>query len=319
MERGPQPQSEHHDDFLLGVAAVSASDVWAVGYYDNGPSCCPDAGRALERQRMECRPQPQRGHAHNYLYGVAAVSATDVWAVGYYFNGSARQTLVEHWNGSAWSVVTSAQCGHHQRALWSSSYLCHRCVGCGLLLQRHCMSQTLVEHWDGSSWSVVPSPNLGTTDNELNGVAAVSASDVWAVGYYYERHARPDAGGALERQRLERGPQAPMWAPHNALYGVAAVSANDVWAVGYCPMAARAQTLVEHWNGSAWSVVPSPNVGTTDNDLNGVAAVSASDVWAVGYASMILPDASRAIQPLPAHTHTYSLVYSLVDSHSLLA
>ena len=44
------------------------------------------------------------------------------------------------------------------------------------------------------------------------------------------------------------------------------------------------QTLVEHWNGSAWSVVPSPNVGGSyDNALYGVAAVSANDVWAVGH------------------------------------
>src|SRR5207247_2279435 len=60
--------------------------------------------------------------------------------------------------------------------------------------------------------------------------------------------------------------------------GVAAVSANDVWAVGY----GAPGTLTERWNGTAWSVVPSRNVGTNTNQLNGVAAVSANDVWAVG-------------------------------------
>src|SRR5438552_19193179 len=34
--------------------------------------------------------------------------------------------------------------------------------------------------------------------------------------------------------------------------------------------------------GTCWSVVPSPNVGTSLNYLWGVAAVSANDVWAVG-------------------------------------
>ena len=44
------------------------------------------------------------------------------------------------------------------------------------------------------------------------------------------------------------------------------------------------QTLVEHWNGSAWSVVPSPNApGTRSNSLVSVSAVAANDVWAVGY------------------------------------
>src|SRR5206468_9107024 len=82
-------------------------------------------------------------------------------------------------------------------------------------------------------WEVVSSPNVGTSDNQLRGVAAVSANDVWAVGDY--------SNGTGHQQ-----------------------------------------TLVEHWNGTAWSVVPSPNVGTGHNVLNGVAAVSANDVWAVG-------------------------------------
>jgi hypothetical protein len=54
-------------------------------------------------------------------------------------------------------------------------------------------------------------------------------------------------------------------------------SGDDV-GVGGTPTA----TLIEHWNGTAWSVVPSPTVGTSPY-LNGVTATSASNVWAVGY------------------------------------
>src|SRR5207244_1982808 len=66
---------------------------------------------------------------------------------------------------------------------------------------------------------------------------------------------------------------------------VAAISANDVWAVGdyYNISSVAYQTLVEHWDGSNWSIVPSPNVGSLYNHLYGVAAVSASYIWAVGY------------------------------------
>jgi hypothetical protein len=42
------------------------------------------------------------------------------------------------------------------------------------------------------------------------------------------------------------------------------------------------QTLIEHWNGTQWSVVPSPNL-MGNNLLRGVAIVSANDVWAVGF------------------------------------
>ncbi len=57
---------------------------------------------------------------------------------------------------------------------------------------------------------------------------------------------------------------------------------NDIWAVGFSGSSTLPQTLVEHWNGSQWSIVPSPNVGTNLNSLNGVTVVSANNVWAVG-------------------------------------
>jgi hypothetical protein len=41
--------------------------------------------------------------------------------------------------------------------------------------------------------------------------------------------------------------------------------------------------LILHWNGTAWSQVPSPDNGSTY--LYDVAAVSPTDAWAVGYGS----------------------------------
>ena len=38
------------------------------------------------------------------LLGVAALTSIDAWAVGYYATGSGHRTLIEHWNGTAWSV-----------------------------------------------------------------------------------------------------------------------------------------------------------------------------------------------------------------------
>ena len=58
-----------------------------------------------------------------------------------------------------------------------------------------------------------------------------------------------------------------------------AVSAYDVWAVGNN----GSQTLIEHWNGIQWQIVPSPNrASQPDNSLRGVTAVSAHNVWTVG-------------------------------------
>ena len=66
------------------------------------------------------------------------------------------------------------------------------------------------------------------------------------------------------------------------LNGVASVSAHDVWAVG---QTLAPGTLAEHWGGTAWSVVPTPNPVPGSDRLSAVAAVSTSDVWAVGIVS----------------------------------
>src|SRR5262249_22733875 len=46
------------------------------------------------------------------------------------------------------------------------------------------VSKNLVEHWNGTSWTVVPSPGVGAGNNVLTAVAARSATEAWAVGYY---------------------------------------------------------------------------------------------------------------------------------------
>src|SRR5690242_5087703 len=53
-----------------------------------------------------------------------------------------------------------------------------------------------------------------------------------------------------------------VWFDGNQLTAVAAISANDVWSVGYdFPDGGSETTITEHWNGSQWSVVNSPNPG----------------------------------------------------------
>jgi hypothetical protein len=42
---------------------------------------------------------------------------------------------------------------------------------------------------------------------------------------------------------------------------------------------------IEHWNGTKWKVVSSPNPGSFFNQLSSVTAFSASEAWTVGYFS----------------------------------
>ena len=62
---------------------------------------------------------PNPGSSGNFLNGVAAISASNIWAVGGYGNGSTTQTLIEHWNGTRWQVVASPNVGSGSNLLRS--------------------------------------------------------------------------------------------------------------------------------------------------------------------------------------------------------
>src|SRR5215510_5312944 len=98
----------------------------------------------------------------------------------------------------------------------------------------------------------------------------------------------------------------------NSLSSVAAVADNDVWAVGWAfnQSLFAYRTLTEHWNGTRWSVVRSPNATSGYNLLNGVGVVAANDVWAVGQAA-IGSTYSTMIQ------HWYGTSWSIVSSPNM--
>ena len=146
---------------------------------------------------------------------------------------------------------------------------------------------TMSELWNGRRWHEVAIPNPGGpgTEDDLLGVSAISANDVWAVGDMVL-----NAGQTLsEHWNGAQWTVAPSPSPSgidDALDGVAAISANDVWAVGRTQGNPSYQTLIEHWNGSQWSVIPSPNANNNTNWLRSVSVVAANDVWALGFYNM---------------------------------
>src|SRR5207237_1923450 len=79
----------------------------------------------------------------------------------------------------------------------------------------------------------------------------------------------------------------------NVLEDVDGTDAKNLWAVGHSDVTGLigALTLAEHWNGTAWKIVPTPNVGTnsTQDELTGVVAIGADDAWAVGTATDYRP------------------------------
>lgn len=294
----PAPQGCSNAGFSLGphLSASSPTAVWAVG------------GKMVERWDGTAW-RIVRAPRHGVLAGVAALSPGDVWVVGtrrisFLPRGKTcctitrSKTFVAHWNGSAWRRLPSPNPSHSnpagarrsdelnavaaasRRSVWAvGDYFRNRAGG-------HAY-QTLVLHWDGRRWKRVPSPNPGGMHaTALYAVAAVGAKDAWAVGTYRNGHG---VGLPLvehwdgHRWRVVPAPPGDAGAPEQALTALGSLGPDDVWAAGWYLDSQNlvGRTLVEHWNGSSWSIVPSQDPDTEDT-FSGIAAAAPDDVWAVG-------------------------------------
>lgn len=133
-----------------------------------------------------------------------------------------------------------------------------------------------------ATWRIVPSLNQTQyASSTLNAVSAVSQSAAWAVGGSI-------TDGIAERSLIEQWDGNAWRIVSNtstiSFSSIVSVTSHDVWAVGYnrTPRQAGFVSQFEHWYGTQWSIVPSPNANQPNNFILSMAAVAANDVWAVG-------------------------------------
>lgn len=297
----PVPQGTNEVE-LEGAAARSATDVWVVGT-QTGSGTNHGYRTLIEHwdgTAWKVVPSPNPPHGPAQLGGVAVLSPANAWAVGWYKGPHALETLILHWNGTKWKRVPSpnpsdpgirpydplnAVAAVSAQNVWAVGTYLHR-------KGRRRSYVTLVLHWNGKHWKRSPSANPGGVgyENELDAVAADPAGHLWATGGY--RNGSGSERPLVERRRT-RGwrdvpaQAAPVAAPQLELESLAPLAPNNVWAAGtylddardFLPVA-----LIEHWDGHAWTIVPTPAEGapTGFDALHGVAAVSATDIWVVG-------------------------------------
>lgn len=278
---------------MSGLAAISEDDVWAVGTL---LTTAGDDQTFIEHWngfQWKIVPSPNpAGAANSSLHTVAAVSHSNVWAVGETRNSSgSASTLIEHWNGHSWQIVSSPNAsGSTSSFLLGVATVPHDedVWAVGASFNSAGAFQALIERWNGHMWQIVPS--TAPAGGDLSGVAAVSHNDVWAVGDFEVSigHLRV----LIEHWNGHTWQAVPGVNPAGSssvfLNGVTVVSHNNVWAVGNAfNTTGSCQNLIEHWNGHAWSIVPSANLGgLTCFFFNSVSAVPHDEdaVWAVGNA-----------------------------------
>jgi hypothetical protein len=117
---------------------------------------------------MECFPRRDRRHGsgHSEILSIAAISPADVWALAAV--GKGNPAVIEHWNGSQWSIVSLPVSGtlHGLSAVSANDVWA---VG----------NDGLILNWNGTQWSQVANP--AGQGASLEGLDALSANDVWAI------------------------------------------------------------------------------------------------------------------------------------------
>jgi hypothetical protein len=272
MVPSPNASTTLGDNELNGVSCVTSSFCVAAGYANNG-SFNQTLAEQWNGKTWSIVPSPNSSTSQdNQFNDVACATSSFCMAAGSFSNGSQDQTLVEQWNGTAWSIIASPN---------TSASLANDLNGVSCLTPSFCVAagsaysgtvyQTLVEQWNGSVWSIVSSPNASAPhDNQFNDVACVTSSFCEAVGY---------AGNGSNNQTLVEQWNGTSWSivssPNtsssqpNDLNGVSCVTGSFCVAVGFAGVSSSGHivNLVEQWNGSTWSIVSVPDANAAFGDV----------------------------------------------------
>jgi hypothetical protein len=167
-------------------------------------------------------------------------------------------------DGTAWSITPTPHPGAGATLADVSCVKATNCFTVGTKYLDAVRVATLIERWDGTRWRLTPSPTPGGSNGRLWGVACPASPSCMAVGRS-QTSPDPSDGTKTLAERWNGKKWSIVATPttgvkYSSLEGVACPNATRCLAVGYTRKSGGvSKTLVERWNGTAWSVVASPN------------------------------------------------------------
>ena len=229
------------------------------------------------------------------LTGVACLTTTRCFAVGYRQVGDEDKAVIEQGVGKSWKRMSRPDPAGKQPANFPplSSVVCPapgNCFAVGTYLNASGQRTALIHHWNGSGWGLmkaappvlVKEPTVRVAQQtSLNSVACPTPKSCYAVGYY------EGLNGAINTL-VERW-TGTVWTaqaaptsgnPTTVLNDVACTSDTNCFAVGTSMGATSTKPFVVRWNGKAWATVTGP--GLAFAGLDDVACASAKACFAVG-------------------------------------
>jgi hypothetical protein len=227
---------------------------------------------------------------YNYntqLLSTSCNSSENCMAVGY----KGYQPFATHWNGSIWEPETVAKAfgeGFFDVSCPSATF----CMAVGERLESG-RRVPFSEIWHESTWTLqsVPLPSGGSEPEQISsgfqGVSCLSESFCVAVGHYYEKFRKRTLAEVWNGGKWLVQPSADVEGNEgDALVDVSCTSQSACIAVGSNrekgPV--EVKTLAEIWNGSTWSIQPTPDLpGKVADELASISCGSANACMAVGW------------------------------------
>jgi hypothetical protein len=269
----PTPNQNEINNVLNASSASSPNDVWAVG----------NTTIHFDGKRWKAFRAPG-GTADSplSLRGVLTFSPTLAWAGG---GGDDDGQIIDQWNGKkwerlqglpfppAWNPLVMTMSGTSSSDVWVAG-----------AINSNQTFQLFFEHWNGAAWEA--NNYLPGAVAWLLGASQDATNDAWAVGLQLieDAYNYPLIVNYNGSRWIVADLPFPQGAENSQLEGVLALARDNVWAVGWqspgVPNYYTSLTLIYHFDGKSWTVVPSP--GAPGTSLDGIVANSANDLYAFG-------------------------------------
>ncbi len=242
------------------------------------------------QSQSELYPEDFEGFEPALLTATSCVTSSACFAAGYYSTtagvGITAPLIDQRTTSGSWKnrpVVKpekSLESGLEDISCGSASSC--MAVGYNLASSTHTML-TLAYGWNGTEWLSRATPNpSGASSSRLEGISCSSDTSCIAVGHYVN-----GSGTTLTLAEQWNGskwelrtPLNPSGAVEASLHDVSCAGPSDCWSVGESKESGKEKiSLVEHWNGSAWTIQSLPEPGKS---LTSVSCSSASWCMAIG-------------------------------------
>jgi len=138
-------------------------------------------------------------------------------------------------------------------------------------------AESMSLHWNGTKWVIVKTASEGTAINGLQGISAISPSDMWGVGWVFGNCLIEHYNGTKWANV-----KCPYKGLQSQLNAVSARTTSDAWAAGFVWPNSTQIAFTEHWNGHTWTEVKAAPVKGLFVQFNSVIDLGPGNALAVG-------------------------------------